>query len=240
MAASRAAVPCRPFRLRRPAAAGAAGGYDYRDGKVLLHFGNNIQNLDDALSAAGLAPWAASRDVCLWGGVACLAGTRRVASISLPNLSLRGAPWLLLKSACPQRLTRASAPVLGHAVQLRPSLRMRRACCTARERRPACPAQTPPSCRRAHSPRAGSLSGRAAVALGPLPCVTRRLCRATALTPRRAGSLSKRVAVALGPLSCVTRQRCHATAPALRAGSLDARAAVALGPLCHLSVTRNG
>jgi len=79
---------------------------------VLLHFGNNIQNLDDALSAAGLAPWAASRDVCLWGGVACLAGTRRVASISLPNLSLRGALRSLHKSACPQRPTRAGSPVL--------------------------------------------------------------------------------------------------------------------------------
>ena len=58
---------------------------------MLQRFANRVQNMDDALAAAGLAPWAGSAlTVCQWGGVTCAAGSMRVVNVSLPGFGLRG------------------------------------------------------------------------------------------------------------------------------------------------------
>ncbi|KAK9837071.1 hypothetical protein WJX81_000631 [Elliptochloris bilobata] len=62
-----------------------------QDAEVLQRFANHVQNMDDALAAAGLVPWAGSvLNVCQWGGVTCAAGTTRVVNVSIPGFGLRG------------------------------------------------------------------------------------------------------------------------------------------------------
>ena len=45
-----------------------------QDADALQRFANGMQNMDEALAAAGLAPWAGSGlTVCQWGGITCAA-----------------------------------------------------------------------------------------------------------------------------------------------------------------------